>query len=134
MRKLREDKMSFFDTVSKYKRGFDIIADWLGSGAAPVTQEEAQERADICIPCPRNKGSTLTDGIAAAIKSSIELKNSLQLRVDGEKSLLGCEVCLCSNRLQVWTPETHFSNIPKSEASKYPEPCWKRKVIYANRA
>jgi len=104
------------------------LTDWLGSGGRPVDKDLAQSRADICLKCPENKpDSELTVAIALGIKAVLELKNRMNLRVKGEKSLHQCSVCTCALRLKVWAPiEVIRKHMDADELSKYPDYCWQK--------
>lgn len=96
---------ALIDRVSSIDRGAEVISDWLGEGGIPVDQQLAQSRADICLKCQHNRqGPALIEAVAYAIRKHIEVKNHLNMRVDGEKSLHECGVCLCALRLKVWVP------------------------------
>ena len=46
----------------------------------------------------------LTASVVLLVRRQIELKNQMQLRVDGEKSLHICEPCGCVLKLKVHVP------------------------------
>lgn len=125
--------MNFFEKLSRYADGAMILRDWVGANSLPVSNQIAQERADICLKCPSNaEGMKLTEAIAAEIKRQVEFKNHLELRVDGEKSLHSCDVCQCVNRLQIWLPDHILTrHYTKADAIRYPDFCWKRKLMEA---
>lgn len=110
------------------------MRDWVGADTVPVVTADAQARAKICLDCPCNvSGIKLTDAIADAIKQQVELKNHLELHVDGEEGLATCSVCDCANKLQIWCPDKMFQrHYTRADAIRYPEPCWKRKLIEQN--
>ena len=120
--------MKLFEQIRQFANGAEIIRDWLGDGAEIVPQDEAQRRADICIGCEFNvHGLKLTDTVATAIKETVEIKNHLQLRVRGEKSLGQCAICSCVCRLQIWCPVAYLNKYATEEdRAKYPGHCWKR--------
>lgn len=123
--------MNLWGKVTKIANGAQIIKDWLGSGGFAVDRTLAQTRADVCVNCPMNKpGSKITDAVASAIKEHIQLKNTMGLRVQGEKSLHQCGVCLCATRLKIWCPiELISARTDQDELAKFPEMCWIRKEI-----
>lgn len=110
-------------------RGIDTIREWLGSeDGACVSQELAQERAQVCLSCSRNeKGGIITGAIAEAVKRHLETKSDLQMRVDGERQLGVCNVCQCQMRLKIWTPLSIVrKQMPAGEWESFPSPCWQR--------
>ncbi len=116
--------MNIFQRVAAYANGAQVIKEWLGEGGITVDKELAQKRADICITCPLNvKDWTITDSVASAIRRQIEIKNQLNLRVDGEKSIHSCAACGCATRLKLWIP---IRNILPDEAERgnFDSKCW----------
>lgn len=121
--------MNFISQLKDYKRGIEILLDWIGSGGVPVEKELAQQRANICISCEFNdNGIKLTETIADAIKEQIELKNHLFMRVNGERELKTCQACSCVLRLKIWCPiSTVNHSYSKGELlEKFPSNCWQR--------
>lgn len=118
--------------------GGRILHDWLGDGAIPVNRSLAQARADICLPCPHNQEShgvmKLTDSIAKAILEQRRKKSELEIRTNGEEGLHTCDVCLCHINLLVHVPIKTIADRshPKLD-NKYPDFCWKRKELKAER-
>lgn len=123
--------MNLWEKVTKIANGAQIIRDWLGSGGIAVDRTLAQSRADVCLTCPCNQsGSGLTDAVANAIKEHVQLKNTMGMRVKGEKSLQQCSICLCSIRLKIWCPSEHIAaHTSQEELAKFPEVCWIGKEI-----
>jgi hypothetical protein len=123
--------LSLFERAIAYKDGAKIISSWLGSGGVPVEKEQAQRRADTCIKCPMNdEGWKAPEAVAAAIKEQIELKNNLDMRVTGEKSLATCSACLCANKLKVWTPLSFLTKYMKQgDVERYHKGCWVRSEL-----
>lgn len=122
--------MNLIEKLRHYANGMAILKDWLGSDPVPVEKPVAQARANVCLECPMNQhGIRLTDFIADEIKKQIELKNHLELHVDGEQQLETCTICDCVNRLQIWCPEKLFQFYTRADAIRYPVFCWKRKLI-----
>lgn len=118
--------MNLFRRASTYIKGVDIIRDWLGNDGVVVEQSLSQFRANICLECPENQqGGKLAESVANAVKEHLELKNNLELRVVGEKSLKRCNVCLCELRLKVHVPLTIIKrHMTPTEFEKYPAHCW----------
>jgi len=122
--------MNFIDQLKDYKRGIEILYDWIGSGGVPVSKEVAQKRANTCNSCDFNdKGNGLTDSIADAIKEQLELKNHLRLKIGGERRLQTCQACSCVLRLKIWVPISTINHSYSKEEliEKFPAHCWQRK-------
>jgi len=117
--------MSILDQVKSIPHGLSIITRWLGSGGNVCGLEEAQRRADICLKCKNNvQGMALSSAVATAVKTHLEVKNKLNLRVKGEKSLGACAVCTCQLRLLIHEPiDKVRSEIQPGEV--HPGHCWK---------
>jgi Mb-OB3b family methanobactin precursor len=86
-----------------------VIHDWLGEGGKPVSQEVSQERANICLQCPKNTlgnfvVSKITKAVSDTIKKQLEAKHKMNLTVKGEEDLHVCSACLCQLSLKVHTP------------------------------
>lgn len=119
--------MNLFDALKSYAHGARILIDWLGAGGRVVDNTLAQSRADVCKLCPHNKaGLDFPEATSEFIREQVELKNHLQLRVGGEKSLFTCEVCLCPIKLKIWLPIEQVKLKPE-EMDEFPAVCWLRK-------
>jgi hypothetical protein len=128
MQAVRE-AMNLLQKAASIPNGVKHITEWLGSGGTVVSQADAQERANICLKCPKNvSGLAVTKAVALAIKAHLETKNQLRLRVQGEKSLHSCEACGCVLRLLVWEPQDRVqSQLTDGEVEQLPDNCWKLK-------
>jgi len=121
---------------SQVLTGIAIVKDWLGDGAIPVSTELSQSRADKCLhlgkdggACPFNRpGFKPTEEIAAVIKDQVEKKNEMKLSVEGEESLLTCDLCFCHLPLKVHVPlETILNRTPSGMIAKFRQQqplCW----------
>lgn len=120
--------LNLIDRIKHVANGAEVIQDWLGGGGITVSQEQAQQRASICLTCPENKpGRNLTEAVASAIRKHVEVKNALQLRVEGEKRLHQCSICTCALRLKVWVPiDSIRKHMDDSELGSYPAYCWQK--------
>ena len=107
-------------------QGTAVVLDWLASGGAPVSQELANKRAEICVACPKNMvGSWYTVAPAEIIKSALEARKDLKLETPSDASLKSCDVCRCLNRLKVWTPLAFIAAKTKPEImAEFPSNCW----------
>jgi hypothetical protein len=117
--------MNLMTQAAKLLNGVETIQEWLGAGAVTVSPELAQQRATICIGCPKNiKGGLISASIAEAIRKQVELKNKLNLRVAGEKELGRCAACLCESRLKIWLPLRNILPEPSERANFEQNYCW----------
>ena len=120
--------------------GIGTLASWVGNGAEPVTQQEADRRAFVCTTagngggmCPKNVQGNwvdyITGGIANAIKSALSLKTHLKLTTQLDEKLGTCDACGCDLRLKVWVPadEIKRSLTPEILDECVPK-CWMRKL------
>lgn len=120
--------MTLIDQAKQMIEGVQTLKDWLGSGAETVPWKDAQRRANVCVRCPMNQpGNAATGAIGEAIKKQVELKNSLNLRVVGEKSLLHCAACSCVLKLKIWLPITKLGLSSVADLDKFDQGCWMRK-------
>lgn len=122
-------------TVKSAIQFHSLVSQWLGEGGKPVPQHQAQARADVCTgrlsgkSCPMNQPrdieEVLSTAVALTVKRQIELKNSMKLRVEGEKLLHVCEACDCVLRLKVQTPlKFILQNTSDETFDKLPAFCW----------
>ncbi len=123
--------MNLLEKASTIAEGISNLTTWVGSGGAVVSQEEAQSRASICINCPCNKPDlAINELVAKAVKKFLAFKNELDLRVQGERSLLSCEGCGCQIRLLIWQPQDQVKReMTGEERAKTPSFCWKLKDV-----
>lgn len=121
--------MNLINRISSYLNALPILLEWTVSGRV-VDEDEAQDRADICTgrktgnPCPKNKEDfQLAEDIAAFFKQHVELKNKMQLRVQGEKQLYTCAGCGCPLKTKVWL-EWRYVKPDAEEKNKFDQRCW----------
>lgn len=116
-------------------RGAAIVKEWLGEDATPVSQTLAESRSDVCVKCEFNVAGNwwqnmVNAPIAIRIKNHLAIKNHCCMVVPEERFLHTCKVCDCCLPLAVWCPIHHLATKQtKSELTKYPAHCWKRKEI-----
>ena len=120
--------MNWVEKLGKYTDGIKILSEWLGAGGHIVERGLAQQRTDICLGCAFNqKSNMVTASVSQAIRKHLALKNHLQIRVAGEKSLHQCQICLCEMRLKVHVPiEFVQKTITEEERQKFPDYCWQK--------
>lgn len=123
--------MNLIERAKQYANGLEILRDWLGHDGFAVDPARSQGRANICLQCPHNvSGFSVAESVAIAIRNHVELKNSLELRVEGEKSLHTCEICQCSLRLKVHVPMALIrGHMRPEESGRFPDYCWQRTEI-----
>lgn len=110
------------------------LKEWLGDGAKPVEPAKAQARADICLKCSFNTAKPLYEALATGAAKiaarQLEVKNAMNLRVRGEKSLHVCEACGCVLRLKVHAPmNVIVAGAEPGSFEKLPEHCWQVKEL-----
>lgn len=97
--------------VGRVIKNMTVLTDWLGKGGTPVERERASERASVCAQCPKNQVGDLAKWFlipaANAIRRALEARKDLKLETALDEKLGVCDVCLCSNRLKIWTPIEH---------------------------
>lgn len=114
-----------------------LLDDWLGEGGEPVSQTQADYRADQCLhgnggdPCPLNIEPNWWDrvkeAIADTIRAELELKKRINLRVIGEPELAMCKPCGCCLKLKVWTPIKHIKkHLSEESLDQMPNFCWQK--------
>lgn len=81
---------------------------WLGEGGLPVPANQAQERADTCLKCPKHERMGIYEGVTSPIarmtRQQIAVKNRLNLHLEGEEGLHICSACDCVLLLKCWIP------------------------------
>lgn len=116
--------------IGKLNEGRKILQEWLGEGALPVSQDEAQKRADQCFNCPLNRvGLTATSVAAEVVKRHVESKQSENLIVEGEEKLGVCTGCGCYLPLKVHVPKQYLTlnNETKTAIEQAVPDCWQLK-------
>jgi hypothetical protein len=120
--------MNILERASQLAHGAKTLMEWLGEGHQTVPIVVAQERADVCLKCPMNNNTgNIAQAVATEIKKQIELKNHLNMRIVGEKSLLTCGGCGCALRLKIWLPDSRLKE-DEEALKKYHQDCWIRKL------
>lgn len=113
--------MNIIAKIKQLGHGAVAITEWLGSGGEVVPQEVAQERANICLKCPKhNPDQNNLVLFGKAVRSILSAKNDIGLHVENEATLGTCGVCGCVMKLQVFEP-----SILVDASESYPENCWK---------
>lgn len=108
------------------------LEEWLGAGGTPIDRELANHRASICENCPANQKAgwrdLITVGAAHALRLYLEIKNSMNLRLDLEDELGVCRACTCPLVLKPWAPIDHIKDNTDEETMekhrKANAECW----------
>lgn len=107
--------------------GTAVFLSDLFAGRPRVNQQEAERRAAICAPCPRNSIYAKPCG-----GDCPELTDVVKSIVGGGKTSLddkleACSVCGCANKAQIWMEIEHLAHgVGEDFIEKAPETCWKR--------
>lgn len=112
-------------------QGTAVVLDWIQAGGDPVAQELAENRATICVACPKNvEGAWYTTAPAELLKTAIKgwqaLKGSdFAFETEQGDNLKSCDVCKCLMRLKVFCPLSHILAKTKPEImAALPGTCW----------
>lgn len=94
--------------LSKVNAGRVMLLDWEAAGYPQVEQSLAEQRATVCVSCPKNgKGDFtrwFTVPAADRIKKQIERLKQKSLSTTKDNQLGVCEVCLCPLKLKMHAP------------------------------
>lgn len=89
----------------------------ISKGAEPVSQEEANRRAEICAGCPNN----IDIGVCTTCKMKGLLKSLKKGNTPHDSKLKVCSQCSCLNLAKIWWPVESM----KREGVVYDyEKCW----------
>jgi hypothetical protein len=132
--------MKALDEIKNTATGAAVLADWLGDGLHPVTQEQADRRAVSCLSgndgaeCPHlshpNWWDSAKGSVAFAIKEQLEAKAGLKLETKLDEHPRMCSRCGCCMPVKAWTPIKHIASHMTDDAVKsHPPFCWIRQEI-----
>ena len=117
--RIRQNVAAAVGSVKKTAAGVKLVTEWLGSGLKPVAKELAEDRAAICVTCPKNQDPNWIqklDAVAAdEIKKLIEIRNDLRLETSHDKKLHTCVSCDCKLTLKVFAPLKHILDNTSAE-------------------
>lgn len=116
-------------SVKRVTAGVAVLVEWLGSGAKPVEQSLADNRAATCAGCPKNDGGDFTkyftQPVADTIRTQLEMRGDMQLRTGHDDKLTVCSACDCPLKLKVWVPLEHIlAHTPEDTKTKLDPRCW----------
>lgn len=117
--------------------GWRILRDWLGEGGLPVTPQLAEQRAEVCVQCPKNVRSDwltrVSGAVAKAVLEQRRAKTALAITVPQESELGTCDVCLCNLALKVHVPLPHIIKHTSHQVwSELPTNCWIKREFGAD--
>jgi hypothetical protein len=115
--------------IKRTASGAGVLRDWLGDGAVPVPNEQAERRAEVCAGCPRNaKGdwtAWFTEPVAALIRQQLSIRSDLSLSTPFDARLNVCEACGCPLKLKVHVPLNHITaHLSDEVKEKLEARCW----------
>lgn len=111
--------------------GAKTLADWIGSGAQPVTKDHATHRAATCLKCPilqhGDWSNFFTRAASEMIRMQVQTAQDLDLTTPHDSKLGICGACSCPMRLKVFVSlKPILENIlPESKEALW-EHCWIR--------
>lgn len=108
--------------------GIALWVEWFGKGK-PVSQDEAESRAKICLQCPRHVRGNMVQRFSKAAVNEIvgvfEIMNDLALQTPYDAQLNICDACDCPMRAKVWCPADIIKSHLRPEAELLLwEKCW----------
>lgn len=117
------------NTISQLAQGGGILVGWVRAGGIPVEHDLAEKRASICVACPNNSKSPLTDWftvpLSQKIAKELEERKDLNLTTSQDANLHTCSACLCPLPLKLHLPLDHILKDMKPEMkAKLHESCW----------
>lgn len=115
--------------VVKVNAGVGVLLDWLGSGAKPVADELAEQRAAVCVDCPKNTKGNLTDFFTVpasdTILKQLEIRKDMNLKTTRDFGLNVCSACLCPMKLKVHVPMSYIQAKMNDKVKSELDPrCW----------
>lgn len=115
--------------VKRTKAGIGLLIDWLGQGAKPVTPDQANARAAVCVQCPLNQEGNFWQRLEAksaeALKKTMEIKKDMDLSTPWDDQLHSCQACDCWNPLKVWVQASMIKKHMDVETRSRLHPsCW----------
>ena len=115
--------------IAQVGTGIATLADWIGEGGSPVDAALAENRAAICVQCPKNMAGDLfslfTRPVANLLQKQLEERKQLNLSTSHDAALNICDACGCPLKLKVHVPLRFIKeHIKDPERSKHDEQCW----------
>ncbi len=95
-------------SIKKIWAGIRTLNEWVDAGAPHVDASKADERAAVCVACPKHGegdfSAWFTKPAAEGIRRLIERAKAVNLTTPHDDKLNVCNVCLCPMKLKVHTP------------------------------
>jgi hypothetical protein len=110
-----------------------LLASWLGEGGGTVSNEEAVNRAKVCLVCPMNRQGDWTRyfslPMANMLRQTLEMRNGMKLQTPDDPKLGICEACSCVLTLKIHVePSVIKRKMAKETFDGLHENCWIRKL------
>lgn len=115
--------------VKHIAAGIGLLVDWLGHGAKPVEEQDAEARADICSGCPLNQPgdwkAKFTVPVANKLLGQLEMRRQMKLSTKADEKLNVCAACDCPLKLKVHVPMDYIREYTLAEVIQKLDPrCW----------
>lgn len=105
--------------VKKTVAGVKVLLRWLGSSGKAVEKPLAENRAAVCLSCPKNQPgdwkSWFTEEVSREILAVFGIMQDLRLATSKDDQLGVCSACLCPLKSKVWTELRHIAAELKPE-------------------
>lgn len=119
-------------TLTDVIHGTKVLASFILDGSKPVSYEEFERRARICVACPYNiRFDTPCTGVCGELLSLAQ-KISGGQGTSYDRSLKSCAVCSCWNAAQCWIPVEHLAKGVTEDMRKQFKSvsgCWKGSAL-----
>lgn len=117
--------------LSNTVAGAKLYIDWFGHGAGPVSKEQSEARALVCLKCPLmvkgNFAQRWNHVVAKEIATVVSIITDLQLTTQYDKQLGICDPCDCPMEAKVHSPlEMVLKHIKPEAKEKLWVKCWIR--------
>lgn len=112
--------------VSKVVAGIGLLVDFLGPKLKPVERGLAEQRASICLTCPKNQpGTAFEQAGGKALHLLLEYKADQKLETIHDDKLLYCMACGCNLRLKPHVDlEYTLSKTTPEQMAAFDKRCW----------
>ena len=115
--------------IKKLASGVALLFEWEESGQPPVASELSNQRAAICVTCPKNNPENLSKYFTAPVSEMVRKRLArlfaMNLKTDSDLKLGICDACLCPLKLKVWCGLDLIIKHTKPETLKeFPPHCW----------
>lgn len=116
-------------SVRNVAAGAKTLASWIGSGAQPVTREQAEKRAAVCVKCPLNQpgdfSNFFTRATSELLRMQVQTAQELDMTTPHDAKLGVCSGCDCPLRLKTWVSlEPILEHMLPEAKSALHENCW----------